>query len=141
MRLQKIYSQGKIINADLYRRLIVLDGNIFNGCSNEFKRNRDWWVLVDAGVIIAYCGCLYSEKVCVFVRAWVHEPYRGKGLQRRMIAIREKAAKLFNCYAVVTYTMTDNIHSANNLIRRGFKIHDPQYKYVGKGVIYFIKSV
>ena len=141
MRLQKIYSQGKIINADLYRRLIVLDGKIFNGCSNEFKRNRDWWVILDTGIIIAYCGCLYSENICVFVRAWVHEPYRGNGLQRRMISIREKAARLFKCYALVTYTLTDNIHSANNLIRRGFKIHDPQYKYVGKGVIYFIKSV
>lgn len=141
MRFKKIYSQGQIINSDLYRRLIILDGKIFSGCGNEFKRNRDWWVIVEDSSIVAYCGCLYSEKVCVFVRAWVYEPFRGKGLQRRMIAIREKAARMNGCYSLVTYTVTDNPHSANNLIRKGFKIHDPQYKYVGKNVIYFLKQL
>jgi GNAT superfamily N-acetyltransferase len=143
MRLQKIYSQGKIINADLYKRLQDLDAKVFYECGNEFKKNRDWWVIVEDNQIVAYCGCLYSttENICIFVRAWVYEPYRGKGLQRRMIATRIQEAKKNKRSQVITYTLTDNPISANNLIKRGFRIYEPQHKWVGKGVIYFIKSV
>ena len=141
MRLQKIYCQGEVINADLYKRLQALDAKVFYGCGNEFKKNRDWWVMVDNDQIVAYCGCLYSERICIFVRAWVYEPYRGQGYQRKMIAARIRAAKADKCYSVVTYTVTDNPVSANNLIKRGFKIYEPQYKWVGKNVIYFIKNI
>jgi len=136
MKLQKIYSCGKIINLDLYNRLIVLDTTLFQGCENEFKRNRDWWVVVENGKIIAYCGCLYSERVCIFNRAWVYKKYRGQGLQRRMITTRLNAARK-KCYVAITYTLANNLISANNLIKRKFLLYEPHYKYVGDGVLYF----
>ena len=47
MKLQKIYSCGKVLNAALYNMLVELDPIIFTGCENEFKENRDWWVIFE----------------------------------------------------------------------------------------------
>jgi len=136
MRLQKIYSQGLVLNNKFYEQLKQLDYAVFFGCNNEFKENRDWWVIVDSGKIIAYCGSLYSEGVCIFVRAWVSLKYRNKGLQSKMIKTRLKAAKQF-CYVAITYTTHTNVHSANNLFKNGFKMYIPQQQYSGKEMIYF----
>jgi len=115
-----------------------LDNEVFYGCGNEFKDNRDWWVLVDKNKIIAYCGCLYSsDNICIFVRAWVHKPYRGKGLQKKMIDLRLRAAK--ECCAVITYTLANNYASANSLISKGFRLYEPSYKWAGADVLYFKK--
>ena len=142
MRFQKIYRTGQIVNAELYTRLRVLDAEVFFECGNEFKENRDWWVLVHKNKIIAYCGCLYStDNVCIFVRAWVHKPYRGKGLQKRMIDLRLRAAKKNGCSAAITYTLTNNYPSANSLIKYGFKLYEPSYKWAGKDVLYFKKML
>ena len=134
--MKPIYRKGKILNADLYQRLMRLDAKIFPGCNNEFKPNREWWVKVNRGEIVAYCGCLYSEGVCIFVRAWVSPEFRGKGLQRLMIAKRLNAAKSNRCECAITYCTYDNIPSANNLIKSGFLLYTPAYKYAGD-MLYF----
>lgn len=139
MRLRKIYNRGKILNENLYQRLIELDSKVFAGCYNEFKENRDWWVVVDNNSIIAFCGCSYSDGVCIFVRAWVYKPYRGQGLQSRMIKARLKAA--YDCNVAITYTSNDNIPSINNLFKNGFKLYYPSYAYVGKDVLYFKREI
>lgn len=139
MKLIKIYNRGKVLNKNLYDRLKKLDSIVFPGCDNEFKRNRDWWVALGKGKeIAAYCGCLYSEGVCIFVRAWVHQPYRGKGMQRKMIRERVKAAS--GCSVAITYVMPSNVHSANNLIKSGFVLYRPAYKWAGNQ-LYFTKSI
>lgn len=144
MRLQKIYNQGRIINSILYDYLQDIDQNqisAFRGCGNEFKNNRDWWVITDkAGFIIAYCGCIYSESICIFNRAWVHKRYRGMGLQRKMISKRIQSAK-GQCKKVITYTTPDNVISSNNLIKCGFKMYTPEYAYAGRNMIYWIKEI
>jgi len=59
MKLLKIYSKGKILNFDAYIQLQELDRTNpnFKGCGNEFKHNRDWWVILDKKkTIVAYCG-------------------------------------------------------------------------------------
>lgn len=140
MRLQKIYSQGIVKNQQLYEYLQKQDGYVFPNCDNEFKSNRDWWVTLDNGFIVAYCGCLYSQGICIFVRAWVHKRYRGKGLQRKMIKARLKAAKT-QCKTAITYTMPNNIHSINNLFKSGFTVYNPEYAYAGREMLYFKRKV
>ena len=109
MRLQRIFNQGKIINQSLYEYLKDLDINqnpSFRGCGNEFKQNRDWWVMTDnAGFIIAYCGSIYLNGICIMNRAWVHKSHRGNGLQRKMINKRITEAKK-QCHTIITYTTT-----------------------------------
>ena len=137
--LRKIFSFGKVLNQDLYDRLQILDVKVFEGAKNEFRENREWWVIVDKETIVAYCGSLYSEGVCIFIRAWVYRPYRGQGLQSRMIKTRLKAAK--GCYKAITYVYPDNVNSINNLIKNGFLTYTPQAKYSGEEFIYFYKEL
>jgi RimJ/RimL family protein N-acetyltransferase len=140
MKLIKIYSQGKVINSKLYTNLQKLDIEVFPGCEWEFKENRDWWVITIKNKIIAYCGSLYSDNVCLFVRAWVDKKYRGKGLQRKMINTRIKAAKNY-AECIVTYCTPNNYSSANNLIKCKFLLHNPHYKYAGEGMLYFKRLI
>jgi GNAT superfamily N-acetyltransferase len=135
----KVFSMGKVLNKNLYHQLQILESSVpeFKGAGNEFKQNRDWWVIKgDNDVINAYCGCLYSEGVCIFNRAWVRKQYRGLGIQKKLIKIRLKAARGFK---VITYTTPCNIPSANNLIKAGFILYNPEYKYAGSGMLYFRK--
>lgn len=142
MRFLKVFSTGKIHDIDLYLKLqdIEINNPNFKGCPNEFKSNRDWWVVLnDKGIIVGYCGSIYSEGICIFNRAWVKKPYRGKGLHKKMIRIRLRAAKKTSGVAI-TYTITTNFASANNLISLGFRLYEPVYKYGGE-VLYFMKTL
>ena len=142
MRLFKVFSHGRIYNDDLYTRLKELDQHtVFPGCNDEFQKNRDWWVqLNEEQKIIAYCGCLYNQGICIFIRAWVDRSARGKGLQKKMIKARIKSAKQ-TCKTVITYTTADNIHSINNLIKTGFILYEPVYKYSGPNVLYWTQKI
>lgn len=144
MRFRKVFSTGKILDFAAYTQLQVLDATTpsFKGCGNEFKENRDWWVLLDKHKqIIAYCGAGYSDNFSYFVRAWVDKKYRGKGLQKRMIAMRLRAAKYRNCKLAITYITMDNAPSGNSLINCGFKMYHPEWSYAGKDMIYFQKKL
>ena len=141
MRTKKVFSFGKTLDARLYELVQIMDKNIFYGCANEFKINREWWVILnDVNKIIAYCGSIYTEGICIYIRAWVRKDNRGKGLQKKLINIRYKAA-LKNSRTVITYTTKDNYPSANNLISQGFKLYFPEYAYGGNEMLYWIKQI
>ncbi len=142
MRLRKIFSEGNVINEFLYLQLQELDIVLFGLGTYEFKNNRDWWVIEKDMQIIAYCGCLYKHKesVCIFNRAWVNPVFRRQGIQSRMIQTRIRRAKAKRIKHIITYTTADNINSANNLIRSGFLLYSPQYRYAdmqGMATLYF----
>lgn len=140
MRLTKIFNLGNIKSQHLYSQLKKLDFKVFPNCGDEFLENRDWWVIEKNGEIIAYCGCIYTEGICIFNRAWVHKKYRGIGIQKKMIDARLKAAKS-SCNVAITYTTFDNVPSANNLIKSGFILYNPLYAYAGNDKLYFIKKL
>lgn len=141
MRIQKVFSTGRVLNKKLYEKLQHLDRNSpsFRECDNEFLDNRDWWVILNRrGLIIAYCGSIYRDRICIFNRAWVHKKFRGKGLQKRLIRLRLRAARK-RCYIAITYTIKQNYPSINNLIACGFQIYGPSYEYGGKEMLYWRK--
>jgi len=140
MRLEIIFDHGKVKSKSLYNQLQELDRQVFPGCGDEFIKNRVWWVMEDQGKIIAYSGCIYSEGVCIFNRAWVHRNFRGNGLQSKMIKARLGNAKGL-AYVAITYTTFDNVHSANNLIKNKFTLYSPMYAYAGKDKLYFKKEL
>ena len=142
LRSKKVFSFGTVINESLYELVQIMDRNIFAGCNNEFQTNREWWVFLDSkGRIGAYCGSIYTEGICIFIRAWVKKSHRGKGLQKKLISTRIKAAKENDCYIAITYTTKDNYPSVNNLIGKGFKYYFPEYAYGGKEMLYWSKKI
>ena len=129
-------------NSALYLQLKELDAKLFYGCDDEFQPNRDWWVMLDdSQSIIAYCACLYKDKICVFVRAWVVKHHRGNGYHKQLIKVRVKEAVKKRCKSIVRYTLKNNYASANNLIKAGFLLHNPQYAYAGTDVLYFLLNI
>lgn len=144
MRIQKIFSQGEVLNIEVYDQLQELDKTDpnFKGCGNEFLPNRDWWVILDnKNNIIAYCGSAYSQRVCIFVRAWVDRKCRGMGIQKRLITVRLREAKKQGCYVACTYTTKDNYGSVNNLMSKDFRYYNPEYAYAGNNMLYFRKDL
>lgn len=139
MKTIKVFNRGKVLNPNLYEELRQLDYKVFSGCNDEFKPNRDWWVIISGNVIIGYCGCAFTEGLCIFVRAWVQKDYRGHGLQKKMIKLRIRSA--YDCHIAITYTTIDNYPSANSLISQGFKLYSPEYAYAGREMLYFQKEL
>lgn len=143
MKLIKVYSFGKVLHKSLYNDLIDIELNNPNwkGIGDEFKPNREWWIIEDKNQIVAYCGHCFvqwsmTNHYIYFNRAWVKKDYRGKGLQKRLIRVRiRNAKKLTN--TILTYTIKDNYPSINSLISCGFKLYEPEYKYIDDEVLYF----
>ena len=51
--------------------------------------------------------------------------HRGNGLQRRLLKVRERKARQLGWTSVITDT-TDNVPSANNLIKAGYRLFEPE---------------
>lgn len=89
-----------------------------------------WWLIYPADAMddpVAFCGIsasTYGPAHGYLKRAGVLPGYRGHGLQRRMIRLRERQARKEGWTTIVTDT-TDNPHSANNLIECGYRIFIP----------------
>jgi GNAT superfamily N-acetyltransferase len=113
----------------------------------------NWWLVyvrsADIGPLwskdhpIGFCGltnALATPGSGYLKRAGVLKAYRGQGLQRRMITVRERKARKLGLTTMLTDT-TDNPASANSLIRAGYKIFEPSYKWAFTHSIYWRKAL
>jgi GNAT superfamily N-acetyltransferase len=111
-----------------------------------------WWLVYDKAAWarwampcspIAFCGlteALATPGHGYLKRAGVLHAYRGQGLQRKLITVRERKARKLGLTTMLTDT-TDNPPSANSLIRAGYKIFEPQYRWAFKHSIYWRKDL
>ena len=74
-------------------------------------------------------------------RAGVLKKYRGKGIHKRLIMVRERYIKREGGGTVVTYVSLDNPSSYASLIRRGYISYEPESKYCGKNYMYLKKEL
>ncbi len=123
----------------------------FPGAWNSYaqqENNALWIARNDTGALVGFCIATYIHlDKCVFLsRAWVAPEARGQGLQRRMIAVRERWAKeQWNAIGCYTYTLNHNKHSSNNLIKSRYVTWWPnaafREKWAGsRDVIYWYKG-
>jgi GNAT superfamily N-acetyltransferase len=92
---------------------------------------------------IAFCGlteALATPGSGYLKRVGVLKAYRGRGLQRRLITVRERKARKLGLTTMLTDT-TDNPASANSLIGAGYKIFEPSYKWAFTHSIYWRKAL
>lgn len=103
-----------------------------------------WWIAYCGDEPVAFGGIKslapLEEDVGLFTRAGVIPEHRGRGLQARLIRIRLRFAKKHGWGLVLTSTY-DNPPSANNLIRQGFLMYDPSYRWMSKGTLYWIRKI
>lgn len=92
---------------------------------------------------VAFCGLTEATSTPgagYLKRVGVLKPYRGQGLQRRLITVREKKARKLGLTLMLTDT-TDNPPSANSLIGAGYKIFEPAYRWAFKNSLYWKKDL
>lgn len=105
-----------------------------------------WWVVWCGKQPVGYgglrpCKEAFNRGLGFLCRVGVVESHRGNGLQKRLIAVRERQARAMGMRALVTYCVPWNCASINSLIACGYKTYRPDEKWGGAGSIYFRKRL
>ena len=102
-----------------------------------------WWIAYDNNVPIAFAGMVRSNRwldAGYLCRSGVITQYRGKGIQKKLVAVREKKAKKLHWNWLITDTY-HNPASSNSLINAGFKLFDPSEPWGANGTLYWRKRI
>lgn len=102
-----------------------------------------WWIGTDGREAMSFCGLTqstYHPSYAYLKRVGVLPGHRGQGLQRRMITMREKRARLLGFTHCITDT-TDNPASANSLIAAGYRMFEPEEGWSFPTALYWKKEL
>lgn len=142
IRMKLVGKPGDIKDEHL-SSLKELDRELFpNSPPNKFNECYSF-LAYDTDCVVGFC-CLtpYPVNGTGFLsRVGVRKSYRGNGLQKKMIKIREKLAKKIGLSRLITYTSYDNIYSINNLISCGYKFYKPKWEFGVKYAYYVQKFI
>jgi GNAT superfamily N-acetyltransferase len=120
-----------------------MDHHHFPGCEVMRLEESYIWLAYKDSKPIGYATLrkLAHEPFGYLTRAAIKEEHRRRGLHKRLIQVRIKLAKRYGWKGVITYTAVDNIASANSLIKQGFQLYIPEYRWAGKEFLYFMKAL
>jgi GNAT superfamily N-acetyltransferase len=102
-----------------------------------------WWLVFDGERAIAFAGLTPSVQFsdCGYlVRAGVLPAWRGRGLQKRLLRVRERFARSVGLNWLVTATY-QNTASSNSLIAAGYRLYEPSRPWLDKGALYWRKQL
>lgn len=108
-----------------------------------FPVNGWWWIGYSDKYPIAFCLLQPSSgwlDTVYLARSGVLYLWRGRGLQKRMITLRERFAKKRGYVWVISDT-TDNPPSANSLARRGYQMFNPARPWALENSLYWRKKL
>jgi len=125
------------ILADLHRL------TFFDGASIPEFDHGHWWLAYHQTVAVAFAGVVPSTRVYnagYFCRVGVLRKYCGRGLQLRLMRAMESRAR-HNRWSSVVSDTTENLASANNFIRAGYRLYQPQIPWAWPSSLYWRKSI
>jgi len=103
-----------------------------------------WWLVYDDARLIGFAGSVPFDpfpRVGYLKRAAVLEEYRGKGIQRELMALREDRARASTDWmCLVSECHMENVASANNFIRSGYMLCDVERPWA-KETLFWIKTL
>jgi len=120
-----------------------LQRQVLPGDAPLTSRTGWWWLAFDGETPVAFAGLLAASTTpgtAYLARAGVLRSHRGKGLQLRLIRARERRARQLGFSRMVTDTYS-NPASANSLIRAGYKMFTPNYRWGFEGACYWQKTL
>jgi GNAT superfamily N-acetyltransferase len=123
--------------ADLHRL------TFFDGASVPEFDFGFWWLAFHEGVPVAFAGLIPSTRARnagYFNRVGVLREHRGHDLQLRLMRAMESCARHHGWSSVVSDT-TDNLASANNFIRAGYRLYQPQHPWGWSNTLYWLKPL
>jgi GNAT superfamily N-acetyltransferase len=103
----------------------------------------DWWLTYQDGISVAFAGMVPSthvRKAGYISRVGVLSQNRGHGLQLRLMRVMESWARRCGWSSIVSDT-TENLASANNFIRAGFRLYEPQFPWAWPNTLYWRKII
>lgn len=127
-----IFNYVSKTNMEDIRWLRWLDAEIFPLDLPSEIGTANWFLGWDNDNAVAFCGwkpyMLDTELVGFHYRAGVLSDYRGLGLQRKMVALREDEMRRSNLKIAVTYTETYSAASMINLINMHYRPYEATEK-------------
>ena len=128
-----------------YDVLVDLQRECLPGSSMWPIEGTHWWIARNADdKPVGFAG-LYIENhdygQAMLCRGGVVKSARGHGLQRDLIRVRERRAKLLDLSRLTTYTADDNVYSMNNLIACGYTTYKPPKGWAMEGFVYWEKTL
>jgi GNAT superfamily N-acetyltransferase len=102
-----------------------------------------WWLAFRGTAPVAFAGMVPSTRVPrtgYFCRVGVLRKYCGHGLQLRLMRALEWRARRNGWRWVVSDT-TENVISANNFIRAGYRLYQPRCPWAWSNTLYWRKSI
>lgn len=96
-----------------------------------FRNQYFWWVVLDGDEWVAYAGLSHFDENTFYLGpTFVKEQYRGKGLQSRLIKLREMYVQIFlEGDGLISFVEKTNIVSAKNLKENGFVVVNTDANY------------
>ncbi len=115
----------------------------FDGAPVPGFDHGHWWLARCETGPAAFAGIIpsvYVRNAGYFCRVGVLSKHRGEGLQLRLMRALEARARLNGWCSVISDT-TDNVSSANNFIRAGYRLYQPQIPWAWPNTLYWRKLI
>lgn len=125
---------------DLLRELHI--ATFEEGTAHPNYAEGDWWIAYQGRIPAAFIGLIPStwyDNYGYFIRVGVLPVFRGHGLQRRLMRVMERRAKRHGWNGIISDT-TSSVESANNFIKSGYMMFDPQPGWAWPYSLYWWKE-
>jgi GNAT superfamily N-acetyltransferase len=102
-----------------------------------------WWLAFCGEAPVAFAGLVPSTRARnagYFCRVGVLQGHWGNSLQIRLMRALEARARINGWSSIVSDT-TDNIASANNFIRAGYRLYRPDFPWGWPNTLYWRKLI
>lgn len=133
---------NKSVQAAIHRIHNLTFGDTAKLTKKDITKGYAWLVYYNGDVVaFALLAPSVTTPTGMYLsRVGVLEPYRGNGLQRRLIQVRERKARSLGKTVCLTDT-TNNVPSANSLIRSGYLLYRPDFPWAFPETLYWRKTL
>ncbi|QQN62814.1 GNAT family N-acetyltransferase [Bradyrhizobium diazoefficiens] len=102
-----------------------------------------WWLAYHGDDAVAFAGVVpstYARNSGYFSRVGVLQRHWGMGLQLRLMRAVEARGRRLGWDGIVSDT-TDNLVSANNFIKAGYRLYEPEMPWAWSHTLYWRRSL
>lgn len=108
----------------------------------QFDRGT-WWLAYHGDDAVAFAGVVpatYARNSGYFSRVGVLQRHWGMGLQLRLMRAVEARGRRLGWDGIISDT-TDNLVSANNFIKAGYRLYEPETPWAWSHTLYWRRSL
>lgn len=120
------------------QQLVDLDRIIFPTDKPVDMKKALSWLVLSNGEPVGFGVLALTRKYGYFRRAGVRKAHWKKGLHRRLVRVRLNYLKDIGYRKAIAFCTYTNVTSANNLVREGFFLYIPRYRYAEDDSLYLM---